>query len=102
MILSSINKVVNEWSYKNEDAINEWTKDYVNWINDGSHKIFADSLVWYIALIGAIEKMKNVCGVDSFESFISKDLGYLKHIHSCFPAPLIRRRNEVLGQHINW
>ena len=50
--------------------------------------------------MGAIEKMKDVYGVDTFESMISKGFGYLKHIYSCFPAPLIRRGNEVLGQRI--
>ena len=100
LILSSISQVADECSHKNDEAINEWIKDYSNWINDGGHKIFTDSLVWYIAVMGAIEKMKDVYGVDTFESMISKGFGYLKHIYSCFPAPLIRRGSEVLGQRI--
>jgi len=99
-ILETIERVSNTFSHKNEEAINEWMKDYSNWMNDTGHSMLRESLIWYISILGTLEKCAESYGIDTFELVASSGIKNLNQLYGCFPAPLIKRNGEVLGQSI--
>lgn len=100
VIITVFQKVSAEYSHSNPEAVGEWIKDYTKWINDPSHLMLKDSLTWYIGLQSVFEKQKKDCGIDTFALALCLGLDNLNKLYSCFPAPLIKRGDEVLGQTI--
>lgn len=100
MIISTFIKVAESYSHTNSEAIEEWCKDYPKWMDDPGHQMLRESLIWYISMMGCIEKAKGQYGIDTFALSMSANNEFLKKIYGCFPAPLIKQGNEIKGQDI--
>lgn len=87
-------------SYPKEAAYNEWIKDYANWVNDSSHVTLREAIRWYLNYIVLSERFREKFGFDHLPVAFSCNHRFLSHIYSCFPVPLIKIGEEIMGQHI--
>lgn len=87
-------------SHSSTEALDEWFKDYSNWLRDEGHIMLRESLSWYITSVGAMEKLKADYGLDAFVKPLTMGINQLSTLYSLFPAPLIKKNGEVLGQTI--
>lgn len=99
-ILQAFEEESRNYSHSNIEALDEWFKDYKMWLRDESHIMLRESLSWYIMSVGGMEKLKSEYGIDAFVKPITLGLKNLSSLYSLFPAPLIKRNGEVLGQTI--
>ncbi len=99
-ILKAVDEVSSKHSYPNSCAINEWWKDYNNWLRDNSHVMLRESLSWYLTTIGLADRAKSDLGADFFEGFLSDSLPSLQKLYGLFPTPIIKKGEELYGQSI--
>lgn len=99
-ILDTFHQVSSAFSYPNCAAQSEWAKDYENWLNDPTHTYLRESLKWYISQLALAANCQDKCGEDTFPFVASGGLQALQQIYATFPAPLIKRGNEIFGQDI--
>lgn len=100
VIVEIVEKVAARLAWPNEDIYKEWSKDYVNWMNDPGHLYFTQAIQWFVCKWLLCDTIRSQNGKDFFVRKFCYNIGNLNHLYSLFPVPMFKRNGHILGSSI--
>lgn len=96
LILNTVNEVTLDISHSNDEALNEWIKDYDLLIHSSScTKEFRDAIQWYLSIVHDCYEAKIEYGADILPLLASRGKKEIDKLSETFPAPLVKYGNSI-------
>lgn len=96
-IVEIVEKTAARLAWPNDDIYQEWSKDYVNWMNDPGHLYFTQAIQWFVCKWLLCDTIRTQNGKDFFVRKFCYNKGNLNHFYSLFPVPMFKRDGHLLG-----